>query len=63
MKLLKEKYKTYDGAYKRCRFENGIARSEFNNRLKAKVYQYTVVTGDNVWRVARVCPAATNPTE
>jgi hypothetical protein len=62
MKLLKEKYKTYDGARKRAAFENGIAASEFKNGIaasefkngyKAKLYRCTIVTVDGVWRVRR----------
>ena len=60
MKLLREKYKTWEGANKRCRFENGVAESEFRNGYKAKLYHYTVVEADshdcaqgNSWRVAR----------
>lgn len=53
MKLLKERYKTYDGALKRCRFENGLARSEFERGYKAKHYHYTVVPDGDHWRVQR----------
>jgi hypothetical protein len=58
MKLLREKYKTYEGAAKRARFENGLARSEFNRGYKARVYRYTVVaeedsTQGQTWRVQR----------
>ena len=52
-KLLKETYKTYDGAHKRAGFENGIARSEFQHGYKARLYHYTVVTVDGAWRVQR----------
>ena len=53
MKLLKEKYKTYDGADKRRRFENGLAKSEFKMGYKAKHYHYTVVPDGDGWRVCR----------
>ena len=35
-KLLSAKYKTREGADKRCRFENAIAKSEFDRGDKAK---------------------------
>ncbi len=54
MRYLKEKYKTYDGADKRCRFENGVAKFEFEQGYKFKHYHYTVQTDDNgFFRVAR----------
>lgn len=53
MKLLKEIYKTYDGAHKRAAFENGVARSEYERGYKAKHYRYLVVQENDVWRVAR----------
>ena len=56
MKLLKEKYKTWEGAHKRCRFENSLAGSEFRQGYKAKHYHYTVVQEDAHWRVARNQP-------
>lgn len=46
MKLLKEIYKTYEGARKRAAFENSLARSEFERGYKAKHYRYYVVTFD-----------------
>ena len=55
-KLLKEKYKTYEGARKRAAFENGVAGSEFRNGYKARVYRYTIVADDaesETWRVRR----------
>jgi hypothetical protein len=58
-KVLKEKYKTYEGARKRAAFENAIAKAEFNRGLKAHHYHYSVVltldpyTGDDVWEVRR----------
>jgi hypothetical protein len=53
MKLLKEKYKTWDGAHKRCAFENGLARGEYRRGDKAKIYRYTVVQLDDGYRVQR----------
>ena len=52
-KLLKEKYKTYEGARKRAAFENGLARHEFEQGYKAKHYHYSVITENDTWRVAR----------
>jgi hypothetical protein len=56
IKLLKEHYKTYDGAQKRCGFENGVAKSEYANGIKAHRYHYTIVQENEVWRVARCLP-------
>jgi hypothetical protein len=54
VKVLKEVYKTYDGAWKRCGFENGVASSEFKNGYKAKLYRYTVKADEQgSWRVVR----------
>ena len=53
MKLLREKYKTLDGAQKRCGFENGLAKGEFERGYKAKRYRYTVVEQDGMYCVAR----------
>lgn len=54
MKLLREKYKTYEGALKRCGFENSMARGEFSRGYKARLYRYTLVRDDaGLWRVAR----------
>ncbi len=53
-KLLKEEYKTYDGAHKRARFENGVAPSEYKHGIKARLYHYTVIPQENgTWRVQR----------
>jgi hypothetical protein len=54
-KLLREKYKTYEGARKRCGFENGVAISEFKNGYKARLYHYRVVAdpAGEGWRVER----------
>lgn len=61
MKLLKEKYKTRDGAAKRARFENGLAPSEFKRGDKAKLYQYRVVTVDGFYRVERYVKEEVKP--
>ena len=53
-KLLKETYKTYEGARKRAAFENGLAKSEYERGYKAKHYSYTVVTQGEIWRVQRL---------
>jgi hypothetical protein len=54
MKLLREKYKTWEGAHKRCGFENGVARSEYERGYKAKLYRYTLTQDDSgAYRVAR----------
>ena len=55
MKLLKERYKTCAGADKRARFENGLARGEYERGDKARHYRYAVVFSeiDNNWRVQR----------
>jgi hypothetical protein len=57
-KLLKEIYKSYEGARKRAAFENSLARFEFEHGHKAKLYHYTVVEIfefplEKHWRVAR----------
>ncbi len=48
MKLLREKYKTYEGARKRAAFENALARSGFAR------YRYGVVGEGSSYRVERV---------
>jgi len=53
MKLLREHYKTEDGARKRAAFENGIARSEWERGYKARMYHYTVIFEDDCYRVRR----------
>jgi hypothetical protein len=54
VKLLREIYRTYEGARKRCGFENGMARGEYERGDKAKHHRYTVVAANNnTWRVAR----------
>jgi hypothetical protein len=53
-KLLKEKYKTLDNAQKRSRFENSLAKHEYDQGYKARMYQYTVTQDDDgAYRVAR----------
>lgn len=52
-KLLKQVYKTWEGASKCARFENGVALSEYRNGIKANVYHYTVVPEGDKWRVQR----------
>jgi len=53
MKLLKETYKTREGAAKRARFENSLAPFEHRQGYKAKLYRYTVVQLGVMWRVQR----------
>jgi hypothetical protein len=58
MRLLSAKYKTWEGAWKRVKFENSIARFEYEQCYKAHLYCYSVVTekdaaGKDVHRVAR----------
>jgi len=51
-KLLKETYKTYEGARKRAAFENGIALGEYKRGDKARLYHYRVCSlGENTFRV------------
>jgi hypothetical protein len=53
-KLLKETYKTLAGAQKRCAFENGIAKSEYERGYKAHHYSYHVMQiSETLWRVER----------
>ena len=53
-KLLREKYKTIEGAHKRAAFENGVARSEFEHGYKAKHYKYRAIkVADGEFRVER----------
>ena len=57
-KLLREKYKTYEGAQKRTAFENAIAKSEYEHGHKARLYRYTIVrenddVGNDQYRVQR----------
>ena len=53
MKLLKEIYKTYEGARKRAAFENAVAPGEFQRGGKARLYRYLVVAENGHWRVQR----------
>lgn len=53
VKLLREIYKSLAGAQKRCGFENGAAKGEFDRGDSAKHYRYTVVAEGDHWRVAR----------
>ena len=55
-RLLKEKYKTVEGAVKRCGFENGVAKGEYERGETAKHYRYAVVPDPyypDTWRVER----------
>jgi len=57
-KLLREKYKTLEGARKRAAFENSLAPSEFARGYKARLYRYVTVvdpSGEG-WRVERQNP-------
>ena len=56
VKLLKEVYKTWEGANKRCGFENAMAKGEFERGDKAKHYRYTIVKEGEMYRVARCLP-------
>jgi hypothetical protein len=56
VKLLRETYKTWDGAHKRCTFENALAKGEFERGDKAKFYCYTIVKEGETYRVARCLP-------
>ena len=53
MKMLREKYKTFEGASKRARFENGIAPSEYHKGYKSRLYRYSAVEHEGLWRVQR----------
>jgi hypothetical protein len=54
VKLLKEIYKTFQGARKRCAFEDAMAKSEFERGDKARLYIHTIAKGDDeTWRVTR----------
>jgi hypothetical protein len=59
MKLLKEIYKTYEGARKRAAFENGLAKSEYERGYKAKHYQYLIVEENGAYRVQRAISPTT----
>jgi hypothetical protein len=53
MKLLREKYKTLEGATKRAAFENAVAPGEFARGEKSKLYTYRVALVGEAWRVER----------
>lgn len=53
MRLLPQKYKTFEGAAKRAAFERAMAPSEFRNGYKARLYCYRVVEHDGAYRVER----------
>ncbi len=54
MKQRKQLYKTWEGAHKRCQFENAIAEGEFKRGDKAEHYKYVIVAGENgTYRVNR----------
>ena len=55
MKLLRQKYKTSDGALKAAAFHNGLAHFEHDRGYKAKLYRYGVVyvAADQNFRVER----------
>ena len=56
-RLLREKYLTAAGAYKRAGFERGVAPGEYARGEKAHLYSYRVIFQDNCWRVERFLPA------
>lgn len=58
VKLLREKYKTFEGATKRCAFERSLAPFEHRQGYKAHVYSYRVVQVDGQYRVERFRPEA-----
>jgi hypothetical protein len=53
IKLLKEKYKSIDGAKKRATFENAVAKSEYKRGDSAKIYKYRIIrqVGESYYRV------------
>ena len=57
MRLLREKYRTWEGAHKRARFENALAAGEYARGDKARLYRYEVLqdctTSEVHFRVAR----------
>ena len=62
IKVLRETYKTYEGARKRAAFENGIAPSEFKSGYKARLYHYSVIHDGIAWRVQRLSAPRDVPT-
>ena len=61
MRLLREKYKTREGAAKRAAFERGIAPGEFRRGDKARLYGYRVVLHEGFFRVERYVPEKVVP--
>jgi hypothetical protein len=51
MKPLREKYKLAENAYKRARFENGVAATEYKLGLRAKHFKYGVIEKGGLYRV------------
>jgi len=51
--ILREKYKTLEGALKRAAFENAVAPGEYARGEKAKLYTYRAVKAGELWRVER----------
>lgn len=59
MKLLRERYKTYEGARKRTAFENAMAKGEYERGDKAKLYRYATVKDETgAYRVERILTLA-----
>jgi len=56
MPMLRQKYKTYEGARRRAAFENMVAPGEFQRGQRARLYTYAVVQIDGMWRVERRLP-------
>jgi len=53
-KLLRERYRTLQGAAKRAAFENAVAPGEYARGEKARVYSYRVIQDQaGAWRVER----------
>jgi hypothetical protein len=60
IKLLRERYKTAEGARQRAVFENAIALGEFQRGQKARHYRYQTITdAAGFYRVARCLPVDT----
>lgn len=55
-KLLREHYKTYDGASKRARSENGLAPGDFSHGRTPHRYHFRVVGTEGDYRVERYLP-------
>jgi hypothetical protein len=58
MKLLREKYKTYEGARKRAAFERGVNPGEYRRGDVARLYGFRVVEHEGAYRVERYVPVA-----